>query len=54
MNTEGHAMNVLEDDGHPPGTFTIGFYEAHPELIVIGRSRATAHKMWDLRCGLER
>ena len=21
-----HALNVIEDDGHPPWTFTIGFY----------------------------
>jgi hypothetical protein len=42
-----HAVNVIEDDGHPPWSFTIGLYETwqHPELIVIGRSRATAHKM---------
>jgi hypothetical protein len=40
-----HSLNVLEDDGHPPWTFTIGLYETwqHPELIIIGRSRATAH-----------
>jgi hypothetical protein len=40
-----HCVNVIEDDGHPPWSFTIGFYETwnHPELIVIGRSRATAH-----------
>ena len=44
-----HAVNVIEDDGHPPWSFTIGLYETwqHPELIVIGRSRATAqdHKI---------
>lgn len=42
-----HAVNVIEDDGHPPWTFSIGLYETwgFPELIVIGRSRATAHKM---------
>jgi hypothetical protein len=22
-----HSVNVLEDDGHPPWTFTIGLYE---------------------------
>ena len=42
-----HAVNVIEDDGHPPWTFSIGFYETwnHPELIVIGRSRATSQEM---------
>jgi hypothetical protein len=40
-----HGVNVIEDDGCPPWTFTIGLYEAYgfPELIIIGRSRATAH-----------
>jgi hypothetical protein len=44
-----HAMNVVEDDGQPPWTFTIGLYETwnHPELIIVGRSRATAHEMLD-------
>ena len=42
-----HAINVLEDDGTPPWTYTIGLYETwhHPELIIIGRSRATANHM---------
>jgi len=42
-----HSMDVLEDIGHAPWTFTIGFYETwqHPELIIIGRSRATAHRI---------
>jgi hypothetical protein len=42
-----HCVNVIEDNGCPPWTFSIGLYETwqHPELIVIGRSRATAHKM---------
>jgi hypothetical protein len=42
-----HCMNVVEDDGHPPWSFSIGFYETwqYPELIIIGRSRATAHQM---------
>jgi hypothetical protein len=41
------AINILEDDGHPPWSFTIGLYETwnHPEFIVIGRSRATSHAM---------
>jgi hypothetical protein len=42
-----HAVNVIEDDGHPPWSYTIGLYETwdHPELIIIGRSRATSHEM---------
>jgi hypothetical protein len=42
-----HCVNVIEDDGQPPWSFTIGLFETwqHPELIIIGRSRATAHKM---------
>jgi Domain of unknown function (DUF4262) len=42
-----HCMNVIEDDGHPPWSFTIGLFEtwSHPELIVIGRSRTTSHAM---------
>ena len=35
-----HCVNVIEDDGHPPWSCTIGLYETwqHPELIVIGSS----------------
>jgi hypothetical protein len=42
-----HAVNVIEDNGCPPWTFTIGLYETwnHPELIIIGRSRATSYEM---------
>jgi uncharacterized protein DUF4262 len=40
-----HAVNVIEDDGHPPWSYSIGFYETweFPEIIIIGRRRATAH-----------
>jgi hypothetical protein len=40
-----HAVNVVEDDGHPPWSFSIGFYETYgfPEMIIIGRSRSTSH-----------
>jgi Domain of unknown function (DUF4262) len=40
-----HAVNVIEDDNHPPWTYTIGFHETwgFPETTIIGRSRATAH-----------
>jgi hypothetical protein len=47
-----HAINVIEDDDHPPWTYTIGFYETwgFPELIILGRSRATApHPSWRQR-----
>lgn len=35
------------DDGHPPWTFTIGLFETwnHPELVIIGRSRAISYEM---------
>jgi len=51
-----HAVNVIEDDGHPPWSYTIGFHETwnFPELIVIGRSRATAHHILNtVAIGLE-
>jgi hypothetical protein len=42
-----HCVNVVEDHDHPPWSYTIGLYDTweHPELIVIGRSRATSHEM---------
>jgi hypothetical protein len=42
-----HCVNVIEDDSHPPWSYTIGLYETweHPEFIVIGRSRATSQAM---------
>ena len=42
-----HCVNVVEDNGCPPWSYTIGLYETweHPEFIVIGRSRATSHAM---------
>ena len=42
-----HCVNVIEEDDHPPWSYTIGLYQTwnHPELIVIGRSRATSHAM---------
>jgi hypothetical protein len=38
---------VIEDDNHSPWSYTIGLYETweHPELILIGRSRATSQAM---------
>lgn len=42
-----HCVNVIEDDNHPCWSYTIGLFETwqHPELIVIGRSRATSQAM---------
>ena len=42
-----HAVNVIENDAQPPWSYTIGLYDtwSHPELIIVGRSRATAHHM---------
>jgi Domain of unknown function (DUF4262) len=42
-----HCVNVIEDDSHPPWSYTIGLYETwdHPELIIVGRSRATSHEI---------
>jgi hypothetical protein len=42
-----HAVNVIEDDGHPPWTYTIGLFDTweFPELIVVGRSRAISYEM---------
>jgi hypothetical protein len=33
-----HCVNVVEDDAHPPWSYTIGLYETweHPELIIVG------------------
>ena len=42
-----HAVNVIEDCDYPPWSYTIGLFETwnFPELIIIGRSRATSQKM---------
>jgi hypothetical protein len=42
-----HCVNVIEDDNRSPWSYTIGLCETwgHPELIVIGRSRATSQAM---------
>jgi hypothetical protein len=52
-----HAVNVIEDDGHPPWTYSIGFHDTwnFPELIIIGRSRATAHHLLEsIAAGLDK
>ena len=43
-----HCVNVIEENGCPPWSNTIDLYETYnfPELIVIGRSRATSHEMF--------
>jgi hypothetical protein len=40
-----HCVNVIEHDGCPPWSYSIGLYQTYgfPELIIIGRSRATSH-----------
>ncbi|SRR5258708_32870119 len=42
-----HCVNVIEENGCSPWSYTIGLFETweHPELIIIGRSRATSHAM---------
>ena len=42
-----HCTHVVEDNGCPPWSFTIGLFETwdHPELIIIGRSRATSYEI---------
>jgi Domain of unknown function (DUF4262) len=39
-----HCVNVIEDDGHPPWSYTIGLYDTweHPELIIVGILRLAA------------
>jgi hypothetical protein len=41
------VTNIIEDDNHPPWSFTIGLFETwdYPEFIVIGRSRATSYEI---------
>jgi Domain of unknown function (DUF4262) len=40
-----HCLNIFEEDGKPPWTFSIGFHKTwnFPELIVIGLKREVAH-----------
>jgi hypothetical protein len=40
-----HCLNIFEEDGQPPWTFSIGFHKTwnFPELIVIGLKREVAH-----------
>lgn len=45
-----HCAHILEENGEPPWTFTIGLYETwqHPELIITGLSKDVAHRMLDI------
>jgi hypothetical protein len=40
-----HCLNILEEGGNPPWTFSIGFHKTwnFPELILIGLKREIAH-----------
>ena len=40
-----HCLNIFEENGQPPWTFSIGFHNtwSFPELIVIGLKREVAH-----------
>jgi hypothetical protein len=40
-----HCLNILEEDGYAPFSFSIGFYETwkFPELIIVGLKREVAH-----------
>jgi hypothetical protein len=48
INTYGcHVISVLEDDEHPPFTYSIGIEQTtgKPEMIVAGLKRELAHWM---------
>lgn len=48
INTYGcHVISVLEDDEHPPFTYSIGIEQTtgEPEMIVAGLKRELAHWM---------
>jgi hypothetical protein len=32
-----HAVNVIEDDGHPPWTYSIGFHDTWQPVIGVAR-----------------
>jgi Domain of unknown function (DUF4262) len=40
-----HCLNILEEDGYAPFSFSIGLYETwkFPELIIVGLKREVAH-----------
>jgi hypothetical protein len=40
-----HCLNILEEDEHPPFSFSIGLYKTwqFPELIIVGLKREVAH-----------
>jgi hypothetical protein len=45
-----HCLNIFEENGQPPWTFSIGFHQTwdFPELIVIGLKREVAHSTLNL------
>ena len=45
-----HCVNILEEKGSPPWTFSIGFYNTwqFPELIVVGFKREVAHPVLNI------
>ena len=46
VGTHGwHVVNVLEDDRGPAFSYTVGLFHSfrHPEVLVIGLPRETAH-----------
>jgi hypothetical protein len=45
-----HCLNVLEEDGYAPFSFSIGFYETwqFPELIIVGLKREVAHSVLNI------
>lgn len=42
-----HVVNVLEEENHPPHSFSIGLYESfnHPEIIIIGIDNQNAQNI---------
>ena len=45
-----HCIYILEQDGQPPWTFTIGLFETwkHPELVIFGLKRQVAHEILNI------
>jgi hypothetical protein len=48
-----HCVNVLEESGDPPWSFSVGFYHSwkQPELIVVGLKREAAHAVLNIVAG---
>lgn len=45
-----HCLNILGEGSLPPWTFTIGLFQTwkHPELILFGLKRETAHAILNI------